>query len=440
MVAKEIEGKDLLLLSNSTRSAFTFCPRSFELQYLLGLKRVVAERHFRVGDAVHKCLLAFYEGKGEFEIDTLLADWQAECNKPHQEVIENLQVRLHGTVNPDETDFCNREIEQRSKAIDEVTADVTLVQNILARYLERFKDDMDEYEVLAAEQPFIVPIPQKVGDALRIDGTYGYTGVFDLVVKRKSTGQVFIMDHKTTQLMDLAAFGRDVEAGGAGQRIGYVYAARYFWPGVSGIVYNVLRKKVPAQVQTLQCKKCKGTGVVETKEFVLDDKGKRIKEEVDGVSGFKFTLTTAPCTDCHESGFSGISKTTPDTTVRVFKQCIADLQAKNPSMSMDNVVEIEQELAHRGDRFLYRCSLPVDDHDIAEWSEDIYEVAHAMGRSVKAKKWYRNLSACNVNGRKCTYYHVCMHGWDGAENWERVTRNPFTPAEVVLNDNEEEEV
>lgn len=436
LIAKEIEGKDLLLLSNSTRQAFTFCPRSFELQYLLGLKRVVEERHFRVGQTVHKCLLAFYEGKGEFEIDTLLEEWQTQSVKPHKEVIANLQVRMQGTIVPDEIDFCNREIAQRQDAINEVATDVAMVRDILARYQERFGNDLEDYEVLAAEQPFIVPIPQKVGDALRLDGTYGYTGVFDLVVRRKSTGQVFLMDHKTTTLTDLASFGRDIEAGGAGQRIGYVYAARYFWPGVSGIVYNVLRKKVPSQVQTLQCKKCKGTGVVETKEFVLDEKGKRIKDEAAG--GFKFTLKEEPCTDCNQSGFSGISKTIPDTTVRVFKQCIADLQAKNPSMSMDNVVEIEQELARRGDRFLYRCSLPVDDHDIAEWASDIYEIAHAMGRSVKAKKWYRNLAACNVNGRVCTYYKVCMHGWDGAENWERVERNPFTPAEVVLNSDEED--
>lgn len=382
LVVEGTEGKKLI--SNSSRSGFTFCPRSFELEVLQGLKRRVTERPFGFGHAMHEALELHYRGASLADVLSRIQAWREEA-----------AAKVSACPDPGYT-------------VEDLDADAALVTDMVTRYVEAFPDDLERYEVLAVEQPFIVPIGQRLANGtLRTDATYAYAGVFDLVVRDRRTRQVFVVDHKSTVSTDLASFEADVEAAGSGQRIGYVYAARFFWPETVGIVYNVLRKKAPARIATVQCKKCKGVG----------------------------------CAACGNAGYAGISKTCPDTTLALFDAELADLRTCNPGMSSENVDEVRAQLAERvgrKGRFLYRFEVPVASSDIEEWMADVYEVAHAMGRALKDGRWYRNLSACNVNGRKCRFLRICLRGCDDAENWERKPRDPFIPGEVFKsNDNEE---
>ena len=370
------------LISNSSRNTFTKCPRYFKMHALDGVRRVQDELPLSVGSLVHEMLLHFYKGDNvDSLIDQIVAWRDAEITK-------------------------SRLIETPDYNEDEIGKRAEIACDVMSRYVDAYGDDVKHYSILAAEMPFVVPIPQWVGSAdtrkMRVDPLFAYTGKFDLVVRDNRTNQVFVIDHKTTTLSDMQRFEQEIELGGAGQRVGYVYAARFFFENVTGIMYNVLRMKIPSSPKTVQCRKCKGDG----------------------------------CAACFDTGYSGLSKVVPDTTLRVFDKTIAELQQANPAVDLSLAAELREEISRKGERFLYRFYSATTQAEIERWADDMYDVSHAMLSAMRDERWYRNLAACSVNGRKCSLLNVCAHGWEGNTNYKIVKSDPWIPGEVIQSDDE----
>jgi hypothetical protein len=371
------------LVSNSSRNGFTFCPRSFQLGQVVGLRRRQSPLPLTAGSMIHRCLELYYSGSNLPAIIDVIEDWRKE------------QIKLLASLSEPQYD------EAR---INETAA---VADDVIARYITTYGyDDRQRYEVLAIEAPFVVPMPQPYKGGFRVDPDYAYTGVFDLVLRDTHSGNVVVMDHKTTAFGDLLDFERDVNTMGNGQRVGYIYAARFFWPGASTLVYNVLRKRIPSRPGTVQCRRCKGKG------------------EKDGVT----------CNWCSGLGKAGLSKTVPDTTPTEFVTQVADLKACNPDFDDGLAADHLAAIRKKGARYLYRFGLGVPDDEVTRWCTDIYEIARAMGRGIKYDRWPRNLGACSVNGRRCTFLPVCHHGWEGNDNFELAQRHPFRPHEAVVDD------
>jgi len=363
LVVAGCEGKRLV--SNSSRSDFTFCPRYFWMRRVVGVKPRQEPRPLAVGNLIHTFLRRLYSGLPADAVLASVDEWRNE----QVMVAESLETPMYSVA----------DIHER--------ADLAMV--ILTRYVERYwKTDSERYETLAVEAPFVVPIGQPYtvnGETkMRTDALYAYTGVFDIVVRERQTNQVLIVDHKTTVATDLQSFESYIRDAGKGQRVGYVYAARYFWDGVAGIDYNVIRKKAPSEVPTNQCPKCKGAG----------------------------------CDTCWGTGIKAISKKVPDTTAELYAASVDEIRRRNPALDTTVCDDVLAELRSRGDRFFYRFTSPVTEAEIQRWAVDFYHVCHAMGSAADDESAYRNLGACDVNNRKCSHLRVCDHGWEGNHNFE----------------------
>lgn len=74
--------------------------------------------------------------------------------------------------------------------------DQAKAEELLAGYDERWLAEMGRYEVLAVEQTFIVPLINP--DTGGVSRTWNLAGKFDGVLRDLATGQVLILEHKTT--------------------------------------------------------------------------------------------------------------------------------------------------------------------------------------------------------------------------------------------------
>ena len=407
LIVAGTEGK--LRVSNSSRNAYTRCRRYYHLQNVVGLRRKVDPMPLSAGKLVHEMLARWYLGADVLECEAAIDEWRTK----------------------------ELEIANASEYGDPVKIETTanLARDVLDRFVAKYHADREHFEVLAVEAPFVVPLPAptKTG-AWRADRRYAYTGVFDLVVRDLRTGQVVIYDHKTTTDTNLDAFERNARDGGHGQRVGYVYAARYFFGSdVCALGYDVIRKKIPGRVEPTQCPTCKGVGSIDGEPCV---------------AGASFALYKAgekkgqAKPTCNGSGIGGLSSKVPDTTAALYRQAVDALLAKNPGLDIVNFDPALAELLTRGDRFLYRFVMAVAEDEIWRWARDLHAIVHEMGRSVAktTKKpgdtagWYRNLEACDTVFGKCVYYHVCSHGWDGNTNFEIVPIDPMRPQEAAFDE------
>lgn len=91
-----------------------------------------------------------------------------------------------------------------------------------------------EYEIFAVEQPFEVPLFDD----------YVYHGIFDMVVREKATGAVYIWEEKTTKAVR-ANWHRQYLRNP--QLIGYAWALEQMYPGLEchGAVVNLVQATPP---------------------------------------------------------------------------------------------------------------------------------------------------------------------------------------------------
>jgi len=412
LIVHGTEGK--LRVSNSSRNAYTRCRRYYQLSNVIGLRRKVDPMPLSAGKLVHEMLARWYMGSDVLECEAAIDEWRTK-------ELEIASTSEYGQP-------------------DKIEETATLARDVLERFVAKYHADREHFEVLAVEAPFVVPLPAPTeSGAWRADRRYAYTGVFDLVVRDLRTGQVVIYDHKTTTDTNLDAFEKNARDGGHGQRVGYVYAARYFFGSdVCALGYDVIRKKIPSRVETTQCPTCKGVGSVDGEPCV---------------AGASFAIYKAgekkgqAKPTCNGSGIGGLSSKVPDTTAVLYRQAVDALRAKNPGLDLANFDPALAELLTRGDRFLYRFVMAVAEDEIWRWARDLHAITHEMGRSVAKfarnpgdeTHWFRNLDACNPIGRRCVYFNICMYGGEDAQNWERVPVDPFQPAEAAFGITQEEE-
>ena len=123
----------------------------------------------------------------------------------------------------------------------------------------------DAYDVIATEQTFKVPIPvphgiargmtyrEKRSRGIRLDdgqfvsGTILLAGRFDGIALDKKTGKKWLLEFKTARTL------KNVQWVFRGmQGTAYVYAAQRLFGDIEGIMYRVLRKRVPDEPSALQ--------------------------------------------------------------------------------------------------------------------------------------------------------------------------------------------
>src|SRR5690606_30397833 len=161
---------------------------------------------------IHRALEAYY-GRGEDPAEF----WKAWSEKEFQ----RMSQEQGGMFREEEEIY----LEQRELGI-----------SILSNYLQ-FAKQNDNFEALMTEQQFEVPIRHPV------DGTpVGLlVGTFDGIVR--TPDGLWLLEHKTSA----DRWSEDsVDPGYLDQVIGYMYAGQLvFGQPLDGVLFNILRKKVP---------------------------------------------------------------------------------------------------------------------------------------------------------------------------------------------------
>ena len=208
--------------------SFRSCRRRWQWSSSLGrnLEPVVPYIPFFTGRAIHNALEDYYRSGTSFP-ESITAFLKLE----HETMEQN------GTLWPEEEmSFADQEL---------------LIRGLLWHYKLWVDQDKQKYsdanlEFIEMETEFEVPMPTLTGrPAARM--TFG--GRFDGLVRHKETGALWIYEAKTTRSIEelVRSLANDEQCGA------YLYAAKQMYKEpIAGVLYNVMRKKLPTIPNRLQ--------------------------------------------------------------------------------------------------------------------------------------------------------------------------------------------
>lgn len=217
-----------------------------------------------------------------------------------------------------------------------------LASGMLAGYVAHWRGK-DDFEVLHVELPFRVPLVTPAGKASRI---FDLVGRIDMIV-RMPDGSIWVFEHKTVGVKDPQYLRRlDTDF----QIRAYVWAgSRFLGVPIRGVVYNVLRAKLPVEPEVLK------NGTISKRANI-------------------------------------------DTTLEVFEAALART-GSNPA----DYAEIHDRLRNEGNTFFIREAREIPPEDLQRWALEMYAITRDMRRS---KFVYRNPTACSLYGG-CEYRDLC---------------------------------
>lgn len=213
----------------SDLKSFIECRRKWDWSSLMrqGLERVAPYAPFFTGRAVHWCLQQYYE----------------------------TQLSPSGVLDrfiDKETEAMKEAGELWSKEQEVVDEQIELLRGMLAHYelwaprqKGHFADE--NLNFISLETEFSVPLRNPI--TKRASPKVFLEGRFDGLVQRKDNGSFWLWETKTARSIDVLAESlfNDFQAGA------YLIAAQeLFGVQVSGVLYNILRKKIPTRPRVLQ--------------------------------------------------------------------------------------------------------------------------------------------------------------------------------------------
>ena len=406
--------------SNSRRAAYTRCLRYYRHSYVEELEPRWAAPPLRFGILIHELLDRMYQdmpssGSLNLDFEASIQEWLGAQRK------------------------IASDLDEPTRRIEESEEMGRLAGAIMNRYAAKYAAvDVERWDFLGTEVPFKFPLHVPCSHCRgqgchSCEGTgrgrrspiWDHEGKLDVVARLKSTGQVFVWEHKTTVTQDMDRFRHQLRL--APQPRGYVWAARQLFGECAGVHYNVLRKKIPIQPKTVQCKVCRGKGMrmiaeapAESKLTCRDCEGRGILlgsvtskdcPTRHGKGKRRVTRKEWPtfqrgCEACCGTGVAGLSKTIDrlDTTPAMLELALRTY----PHIPRAPYEEILERLKARGDTFLHRMSLHVPDRDIREWELEMYDVTKGIGEVERSGRYVRNLDACFAVGRPCPFSSICL--------------------------------
>lgn len=213
------------LLRTSERSDFKRCPWRWEQVWLNGLRGTHEPTWAWFGTAWHKSMEAYYpKGKRRGKINAMKDAFRESADGEHRRVYT----------------------EGDAEEMDAIEDAYVLADAMIDGYVAKYGKD-EEWEVIHTEQPFQidVPHPTKPGKTLVV-----YAGTWDLLARNRSTGELWLWDHKTRK-----AFVREWSYLGLNDQAGsYLWVAHEVLvhkgiitedQEIEGIVFNYARKHMP---------------------------------------------------------------------------------------------------------------------------------------------------------------------------------------------------
>ena len=378
----EDKKKDRPYLTNSTADIWTDCQMKYKYRIEDGLRVEVAAPALSFGDLWHRFQENYWKGLANgataeevlVGLDIAIDEWERERKQSFIGYAErvNDHRRAMGAIYSiaklkelsllDVLEYLNQTPKENIPDM------IAKCRGMADRYVKKYHGhDADRWEVLDVEKQFVFPLMTLSGHR----SLWDYKGKFDAAVKDKSTGLIYVIEHKTmADSINPEAYKRELPL--KPQPKGYLWAIRQLYGSGHGVIYNVARKKLPCEPMVLQ-KAQEGRNLSVAKGL--------------------------------------------DTTPEIW---LAAIRTHNPEMVIESSAgviikdekyrTIYESLRAKGDTFMFRHEMSIPDSDIREWEIDRWRVARSIGlaKSSKASGYTRNYNACFNIGRSCEFRDICL--------------------------------
>lgn len=319
---------EIELITTSRMKAFNACRRLHHYKYELGIRPLVDSAALEFGTIFHAGLEAWWKAYMEGRPLMALSDALAAIAKAAQ-----------GSAKYDDAAAAKAEL-------------------LMLGYHARWAPSMGEYEVIGVELQFVAQMPVPEG-AKRVRGLR-VAGKLDVLVRKISTGEIFIVEHKTS--------AADLSPGSTyWQRLRMDTQVSVYFEGATtlghpptGCLYDVIAKpgQRPLKATPMELRKY-------TKEKV--NKAGEVVEPSRLYANQRET----------------------DETMDEFKARMAADIAANPEL------------------FFQRQEVVRLSTEIEESRRDTYDTALMIRETQNAERAPRNPDACLMYGGVCSFYPVC---------------------------------
>lgn len=339
-------------LTNSARNKFAACHRAYQLFYVQGKRPVIPSDALGFGTAMHSLLEGVWGGSSS-------------------------RTKCEGKGGP-------------SFNTGDPYRDMTL-KALYEGYLDRWECDDDErFEKVAAEVYFEAPLmnPETGG----ISKTWVLAGKIDAIAREKSSGKLYIIEHKTTS-QDIGP-GSDYWRRLAidGQVSGYYVGAQANGYDVENCLYDVIRKPTMYPSKSIP---------------MLDEEGlKIVVDEATGERVMKKDGTP------RQSAEEGMKLMVRDETPEEWYH------------------RLELDIIQRPDYYYARVEVARSADDLTDYLFDMWAVGREIADAQRLGRFSRNPQNCQSYG-KCEFFDVCS----GCADIDDVTlfRNAEDPNEELTN-------
>ncbi len=254
----------------------------------------------------------------------------------------------------------------------------------------------DEYEIIAGEIPFSLPVIDPVTNRklprCRLDG------MIDQLWRHKASGRIVIGEQKSTgSNLDNGEYWDKLAMSGQVQT--YSYAMWLLWTGgalkqyglnpsdaqIVTPVYDVWKKPgiKPKKLSQSDSKKLITTGEYCGKQFEIETKFRPEQDEVTGVDSATINGVQATLEGGAKPGQYAVHET--------------------PEMYAERLLA---DITERPDYYFARKEIPVDENDLAEFAVDCSKLVKTIRYIEKENLWLRNGRSCKNPG-KCDFYKAC---------------------------------
>ncbi len=244
---------------------------------------------------------------------------------------------------------------------------------IMAGYIRHAWPDRLDYEVLAVEYPVTFPLLNP--ETMQSSRTYEMGAILDLVLRRKATGEIILVEHKTT--------GSDFSDDASG-----------YW--------NRLAMDSQLSLYVIAC---------EAQGWKVD----RIIYDVIARPQLRQKLAT------------------PEEARRYRKSDGAlDARQRDADESLEEFcLRLREDIDARPERYYARREIARVESEIRDGMLDTWEEAKAMRQAELSGRHPRNPDACHMYGTTCDFYDICAYGVDPSGSSLYVKRDRSADLERV---------
>lgn len=348
------------LVTNSRLRAFNACKRLHFYQYELCRRPLIDAEALRFGSIWHAGLESWW-------------DWWA---RPDHAGIDPLGAMIEARA-AIEMAFYGCQEQERLDRADLIRADAMMVG-----YHLRWLDDMADLEVLAVEQRFTAPlINPDTGQASR---TFRRAGKIDAIARRRSTGQVWLVEHKSTTADIGAASDYWTRLRIDGQVSFYHDGGAALGLDIAGCLYDVARRP---QLRPLLATPDESRKYTKGKPCKPCDGGGKV---IAGAGG----LGEASCSACEGTGWKDAPR-------------LYENQRAEDETDDEFAARVSSAIAEDPNEWYQRAEVVRLDGDLREHRRDVWHTTKHLRECQIAGIHTRNPDACYLWNRQCSYYGVC---------------------------------